>query len=463
MALCFAMKRLTVEPKEDDFDALVVRLTENGFSPVIKRAKQAVHEMLGLDLLPQTRPNAKKGRLAFGLQLGQVLKGEVFVRPEARSAFYLKIERGVEDSSESEPAGITRTRTRLYLEAGMIGDISDAPHLEAFCDCLLPEIRRVRSEDGDDCTFWSIRWSNKSFDKLVSDPGAKSSKVTNDERHLAAALHNKAVRSVLTTVKAAGGMLAKDIAGSSGTSNDQIVKELVEKGFLERELVVICRKTSQQINRLKSRVVLDEIDRHGVRCSCGRRLSEERVEELLTPSDNARKLLDGSRWMAASLVECLEGLGIPESRLTVGFQEGSEEVDAFLDVDGKLVMVELKDKEFSLGHAYRVSGRIGIYKPSHAVIVSTELVAADVKDYFGKIEPKAKVWYVDGLEKMGPQLEVMIDEIRASRALELLKEFDSLASLNLNVPELVAAKLGIFVPETEESTDFKMPSGVWGE
>ena len=48
----------------------------------------------------------------------------------------------------------------------------------------------------------------------------------------------------------------------------------------------------------------------------------------------------------------LEKLGIPRDRILLNLQEGAEEIDSFVDVDGSLLMFELKDSEFSMGHAY---------------------------------------------------------------------------------------------------------------
>lgn len=454
------MKRLSIEPNEDEFEAFVDCLTQDGFSPVVRRAMRAVHELLGLEFTPPKTDEAR-GAFALGLRFGQATKGEIFVRPGANSIFYLKIERGVEPI-ETGGKGRRGVRSRLYLEAGMIGDVTDARHLESFCDCLIARIKAARPGAAKDCEFSFLRWANKGFDKLTSDPQTATATVTKDEKPLALALRDKGVRSVLITVKAAGGMLAKDISNAAGRGSEEIVKGLLEKNLLERELVVICRKTSQQVNRLKSQAVLEEIDQRGVRCSCGRKLSEERIEELLTPSETGKRLLDGSRWMAISLVESFERLGIPETRIVIGFQEGAEEVDAFADIDGHLVMVELKDKEFSLGHAYRVSGRIGIYKPNHAVIISTDHVAPDVRDFFKRIEPKARVWYVDGLENVTNVLEKVVDEIRALRAVEVLKEFNSRPSMNLDVADLVARKLGLTMPEQKEMPGIG-PLDVWGQ
>jgi hypothetical protein len=54
------------------------------------------------------------------------------------------------------------------------------------------------------------------------------------------------------------------------------------------------------------------------------------------------------------------------------------------------MMYELKDNEFSMGHAYPFGGRIGLYKPDIALIVSTKGVAPEVKEYFNRVKPNSR-------------------------------------------------------------------------
>lgn len=219
--------------------------------------------------------------------------------------------------------------------------------------------------------------------------------------------------------------------------------------LLRKEFVVICKATSRLLNRLASPDGLKQLDEQGVVCaSCGRRLSEERLERLLSPTELAKSLLDHSRWMAAILLDSLHSLGVSSDRVLLEFREGNEEVDAFVDIDGSLAMVELKDKEFSMGHAYPLSGRIAMYHPEYVVIVTSERVAPEVRDYFQRIKPEARLSYVEGFDSLQGELKGIVDMARGQKAAVLLERFNPL-TIGVDIPTLIGTKLGISLPSRE--------------
>jgi hypothetical protein len=192
-------------------------------------------------------------------------------------------------------------------------------------------------------------------------------------------------------------MLASDLTRKTGIQPEQIqtaIEHLTKADLLAKEYVIICKKTSNQVNRVDNRETIDRMTELGVLCSCGNPIGQERIEELFSPTHTMQKMLDQSFWMTARLVRLLTESSIPEERILLNLQEGAEEIDAFVDLEGTLLMFELKDNEFSMGHAYPFGGRIGLYKPDIAVIVSTKGVAPEVKDYFKRVKPAAQVVYL---------------------------------------------------------------------
>jgi hypothetical protein len=245
-------------------------------------------------------------------------------------------------------------------------------------------------------------------------------------------------------------MLIKDVRlAARREGSEDLADRLAAFGLAQREFVVICKRNSQQIIRLREPEMIADLDKQGVLCSCGRRLKDENIEEILTPSDVTKTLLDGGKWLGAVLLSELENLGINTENALMNFQQGAEEVDSFFEVEGKLVLAELKDKEFSLGHAYPFAGRIGIFKPDYALILSTEQIARDVRDHFGKVEPQAKLFYAANLDELKPMLDKLVTEVRSARALNLLEEFDNLPVLKFKFGKLVGSKIGLQPPEPE--------------
>jgi len=188
------------------------------------------------------------------------------------------------------------------------------------------------------------------------------------------------------------------------------------------------------------------MDRRAVLCAhCGKKVSEERVEELLVPTELAKGLLDHSKWMAVVLSQILQQLGVGLDRVILEFQEGTEEVDAFVDVEGSLVMIELKDKEFSIRQAHPLPGRIAMYHPKHVVIVTSDKIAPDVREYFDRIEPEAQLTYVEGVASLRPALDGIVDSIRTERTIAVLERFNPL-TLGVDMRVHILEKIGLTVP-----------------
>ncbi len=139
----------------------------------------------------------------------------------------------------------------------------------------------------------------------------------------------------------------------------------------------------------------------------------------------------------------LRRLGVPDDRILLNLHDGPEEIDAFVDMDGTLLMIELKDNEFSMGHAYPFGGRIGLYKPDYAIIVATRGVASDVKDYFETVKPQSTIIYIDRLNQLASSLEVIMKTIRTQRAEEVLTNFEL---VDIQIPSLLASKIDLKLP-----------------
>jgi hypothetical protein len=251
-------------------------------------------------------------------------------------------------------------------------------------------------------------------------------------------------------------MLVEDVARkvAKTESTKSKVEVLVNEKLLSREYAVICRQTSNQVNRVKSMEVLERMREHEVQCSCGRPIADELVQELYSPSPVLQKLLNQSYWLTARLVSALRRLGVADDRILLNLQEGPEEIDTFVDLEGSLLMFELKDNEFSMGHAYPFAGRIGIYRPDYAIIVSTEGVAPDVKAYMNKISPGAKVRYVESLEQMQQELLRVKEEIYNELALRTLASLDGLALAQIPLTRILSAKIGVKVPSGRSLEDY---------
>lgn len=459
------IRRTAFEGAADEFDKIVKSLEQKGYAPLISQAKERFLEpfLAGTDTESrQAFIKLSSRRVSELTVMDPFYRRRIHAREElpATSELYLSKSGDILYTAlvlPQPPRSLRDTRatpvrvktkqghTKAYFEAGYIGQDANLHSFELFV-ALLTELLKGQGSAPD---WKSRKWISPKFLRIAESKDKEfvsGSKLSPKDLEMASQFEDSANRSLALVVKTSGGILASDLAKKSGTKPDEVrkrIETLIGTGFVAREYVVICRKTSNQINRCESKEALEQLDKMGVRCSCGRPLSGERVEELFVPTSNLKQMLDQSYWMTARLVQALAKVNIREERVLLGIREGSEEVDAFVDLDGRLLMFELKDDEFSMGHAYPFGGRIGLYNPDVAAIVSTKGIDTEVKEYFKRIRPGAQIIYIDELKELPLKIQDLADLIRSENAMQVLAQFDPMASVSLRLSTLMARRIGI--------------------
>lgn len=444
-----------------DFNSVIPNMKEKGYSPLLLQAKQRFWEAFGetdqkISQLVDTYladPSISYEERYLGLALRRrslyASRGDLPI-PAAGDLFFSTTGNGILYLAlmVAEPARGQRSKKAKpdsYLEVGYVGEETDSQCLDNF----ITSVAEILSGLGISPDWSPSRPSNRQFTELASSEETRflpATDVSEGDLELARHLEDQSVRSLALVVKRSGGILAIDLAKKAGTKPEEarrVTEHLTKVGLLAQEYVVICRKTSNQINRVKSREMIEKMAKMGILCSCGRPVSEERVEELFTPTPQLQQMLDQSYWMTANLLQVLGQLNIPQDRILLNLSDGAEEIDAFVDLDGTLLMFELKDSEFSMGHAYPFSGRIGLYKPEVAIIVSTSRVAPEVKEYFEQVKPSAEIVYVSQLDHLAPTLSDITRRVRSKRAQQVLSRFDPMATVMMPLSNVLAAKIGI--------------------
>jgi hypothetical protein len=196
-------------------------------------------------------------------------------------------------------------------------------------------------------------------------------------------LSDREARSLALSIKSSRGALAKDTARLLKTPEiPGILENLVSTGVARREIVVICRFSQKQVARVPDRYKLAKLAGEGLRCACGKRIDHESTEDLFTITELGASLLDKSRWLSVLFREKLIELGVHREDILLECRLDGDEIDCIASIGGKLVVAELKDKEFSIGNSYSFSAKVSAIQPDYAIILSTEKIANDVKDRF---------------------------------------------------------------------------------
>lgn len=292
---------------------------------------------------------------------------------------------------------------------------------------------------------------------------------TEEELGAASVLSDKAVRMLAIAIKSSSGLLlgdaSKQIPPKERGRVDFIVQLLIDKGLVETEVVVICTKTAAQVSRVPTSEVLKDLDKHGLRCACGKSLSAEKQEKALRVTEFGRSMIDGSAWLSFLVLQYLIDFGVPVSQVRMEQEYAGEEVDCLAEIYGRIVLFELKDKEFNLGNAYSFGAKVGIFRPDIPVIVTTERVGADARDHFvrsatvgrgarryafDESSSGEKMTFIEGLDNLREGIESVVTEIASASLAPALRTALSFSSAS--PASLLSAWSGIDRPPVGDAS-----------
>lgn len=455
MNLIIEARATPLKPDPHIVSNLLQHLSSNGYEPLLSKAKRRFLEVFGVSSAPTTStenlsPEAWLETAYRKAWVGRYGARDVSKIPLLGDLFYPSNSKGlvyVALTFAGPGSASKRSRSALFdteLEVGFIGDESERRCLEEVSTNITEFLHSL----GVDAKWVGVPTFCPPFAELQSQSAkfALASSVTDEELELSKHLEDSTTRNLALVIKRSGGILASDVTKRAELKPEQAQRSLDRlRGvqLLGQEYVVICRKTSNQVNRVDSRSKIDSMTEMGVLCSCGSPIGQERIEELVSPTPTLHRLLNQSYWMTAKLVGLLRTLNVPNERILLNLQEGAEEIDAFVDLEGTLLMFELKDNEFSMGHAYPFGGRIGLYKPDVAVIVSTKGVAPEVLEYFKRVKPQAEISYVNSMGEFEENLRTLITRTRAARAYDMISQFEQIAAIDVPVAQLIISRLGV--------------------
>lgn len=415
-----------------------VRAVPDEYTRVLTASRKAMATFLGLDSSGEgARPPDRFGRAS------SITRAEMFTRGGITYILALHSHR---ESSRPWAAMFGEYEEDLDQRKKAPGEIflyvlsgtREVPDVTDFIECSKRAL-------GVDLKKWD--YPTKQFSELKQEGRQEALKITAERVSAARLLSEKEPRLVATAIKSAlGGLILSDVERQLKRDKVRDVYSVLTKlqgcGLITTEYVMVCTKNQQQVARFADADVIEELSRRGVRCGCGRKIEEERMEEAAAITDVGRELLDKSTWMSVILTEELRGLGISDDRIMIEYSSGGDEMDCIADVNGEVVLFELKDKEFSLREAYSFGAKIGLVRPRHPVIVTTERVGGDAKEHFQKAEligkrSKARdpddampIRFIEGLENLSKGLENLASSVHRGDAFRVLREVMPMAAIS---------------------------------
>lgn len=444
-----SLKLFTANVKDDPRETLTEFLAHppDGYKCVMRPALELQAQLLQVPVSSTDRRSSESFTSArrYDVSLGEVVTdGRNVISVTVRERLRPPRIRTNADGSIAPVPGSGRAERSVWVQCV-------SPDVDPNLDTLIQGISERLN-----VTFEPYYYKSERFEELRSEGRECPGQPSPLEVMGARTLSDRATRTLATAIKASGGLMLSDLKRQLPREEqervDQIRELLTSQELASNELLVICKKSSTQVLRLPSSDTLADLDRSGVKCACGRRILDERIEKALSLTEFGRRLLDGSRWFTILLIDELVALGVATQQLLVEQNEGGDEMDCLADISGELVFFELKDKEFNLGNAYSFGAKIGIVRPDHSVIITTEKVGGDARDHFQRAQiaenrgfrtydysdprPRPLV-YIEGLETLRNDLTQFVTSIVKKDAASILSE--AIESIVLDPREVVEA------------------------
>lgn len=348
---------------------------------------------------------------------------ETFIRLKNTNSFCVIKLNDNSEKSEEKDKQVTQTSIKLTFLSLTSIDEEIEKLLMNIKDCI------------SGINEWEDGLSNNTIKKL-----AKDFELPNfGQRDYSLAQHfaDSSILETLITIKSVGGLLRSDVVNKLNIENpNEILTKLQKLKLIRSEYIILCKKTSEYVNKAPNKESIEAVAKHGIRCSrCNRLLTEENLEEYLTTTEEANQMIDGSHWMTVNLVKALFDLDVPKGSVLVNVHEGYEEIDALVGLGKSLLLFELKDSQFSIGHAYAFQSRLSLYGADIGIIWATDGVAPEVIEHFNRLELDAKIHYIESVDSLVPSLSKILDELRWEIAENELKPLLRQGSIVINVPQ----------------------------
>ena len=268
-----------------------------------------------------------------------------------------------------------------------------------------------------------IRTVNKTFDSLK-----KKAKRTEEPTGVVLTaldmFKDRNFRDTILRARQAKDPTISNIAKSIGLDQSvirPILLKATSKGILMKEYDIVCTGCAKVLARVANKAAVLRMANDKVCCpSCGISIGRASYEEAFTVPPKVGQLLDGSKWMCLYAWRILRSLGVPPWQILIEVIDGPNELDLVANLDGELVLMELKDTRFSIGHAYSFVGKCSQYDPNISIIMSTDGIGPDVKEYIKNTG--ITTHYVEEINKLDTELKAILSGLYSIRLTRLIRE-----------------------------------------
>jgi hypothetical protein len=324
--------------------------------------------------------------------------------------------------------------------------------LDAFCRNVSDALEATRSSssvganDAGDEAEWQSREAGVTASLRRFSAGQEG------EPLLSAGARSEAGSSRISESQSEGRVseLLSGVENEAATTS--LVNRMADAGLLRREVLVSCRKKGRSLFRLPSPDALSVITSSNATCSeCGTAISDEKIEDLVKPTETASQLLEDGSWLSTRIYSSLRELGIPEKEITVGPTSDDGEAHMMVNVCNAPFLFALRDGDVTAAHARHALIKQIETEARHLVVVASGKIQADARERLreharrrARVGSDVEVIMIEGVDA-SDELRRTFERVSQRALAEELSALDT--SLGLSVGFIVATRFKLMQRE----------------
>jgi hypothetical protein len=418
---------------------LLERLQEKGLTPLIRSTRMSCYEQA---LLGPDRVNEMERAVAAWTETVDerlYIRGDVFCFEDF--ALFL-----IFGNDEDERAGL---RAGVVYGAEMLEPMKK---LDAFCRNVSDVLEAAHGSEGDNDLNGESEWQSRepgvvhSLRRFTAGQESGSPAIAAGRREVGSPravelLEDVEARRLLHRIREsqAEGRVSEIIAGvENEAATSSLINRMADAGLLRREVLVSCRKVGRSLFRLPSPDALNVITASNATCSeCGTAIGDEKIEDLVKPTEMAAQLMEDGSWLTARIYAVLRELGVPEKEIAVGPVSDDGEAHIMVNVCNASFLFVLRDGDVTAAQARHALSKQIETEARHLVVVAS-----------GKIQDEARERLREHARRrarVGSDVEVILIE-GVDAAEELSRAFERVSQRSLaSELSVLDASLGLSV------------------
>lgn len=396
---------------------------KHNYKALIEDVKSKYWEVFGINPKPMNKAE---------ISCDKIWGGEIFITGEGGLLYYMVAEDG------------------KYLETGYIGQTDESKYTQFSDDInqvlskVKPDLRLLWKPDAD----IALKLEEMKENRI-------SIELTPEEINAAEFLKDKINYNILSDISKKENILANQLTEKYGLKDGaKIIDKLVECGLANRDYVVICGKTGQQILRVSSLSAIEESSKNSFKCFiCGKNMAEENTDQLISISEFGKKFLGDDYWFLLYIMNSLKKIDIYDDKI-ISFEKMGNIYCMYIQNNTLFTLIIFANKVFDLNDSFIIDALIETNLVKQVIIISTGRISNIFRNHLLKQHASNYLDFIDNIDNLDKSLIYHLEKRTCDEIYDMIKPFNKLTSIELQ--EILVSKYdtvqGIEMPILQKKT-----------